>query len=66
MLHVYSKVDSSFSSTNQADLLGLSTPPTSQPHNSSNTGVLLDVLGDIYSKPNNVTAQNSSIIDPKK
>lgn len=60
------ELNASFSSTNQADLLGLSTPPTSQPHNSSNTGVLLDVLGDIYSKPNNVTAQNSSIIDPKK
>ncbi|CAG9759881.1 unnamed protein product [Ceutorhynchus assimilis] len=55
------------SATGQADLLGLSTPPTSQPHSSSNTGVLLDVLGDIYSKPcNNVSAQNSSIADFKK
>lgn len=56
------------SNTSQADLLGLSTPPTSQPNNSSNTGVLLDVLGDIYSKPNNnVGNQNSSlVVDPKK
>ncbi|KAF5271942.1 hypothetical protein FQA39_LY07959 [Lamprigera yunnana] len=29
------------------DLLGLSTPPTTQPP-SGNTGVLLDVLGDVY------------------
>ncbi|XP_050314814.1 AP-2 complex subunit alpha isoform X2 [Anthonomus grandis grandis] len=55
-------------SSNQADLLGLSTPPTSQPHNAANTGNLLDVLGDIYTKPsNNVQAQPSGwSIDPKK
>ncbi|PSN43176.1 AP-2 complex subunit alpha [Blattella germanica] len=37
--------------TNNAstDLLGLSTPPASQPAAPSNTGVLLDVFGDIYS-----------------
>ncbi|XP_066152817.1 AP-2 complex subunit alpha [Euwallacea fornicatus] len=59
--------DVNMSNTNQADLLGLSTPPTSQPHNASNTGVLLDVLGDIYNKSNNVVAVNSSLtIDPKK
>lgn len=41
-----------------ADLLGLSTPPTSQP---GNTGVLLDVLGDIYSgnKTNNASGANN-------
>lgn len=55
------------SNASQADLLGLSTPPTSQPHNASNTGVLLDVLGDIYSKPgNNVSSNNFWVIDPKK
>ncbi|XP_063227909.1 AP-2 complex subunit alpha [Bacillus rossius redtenbacheri] len=32
-----------------ADLLGLSTPPAAQPTPASNTGVLLDVLGDVYS-----------------
>jgi hypothetical protein len=31
------------------DLLGLSTPPASQPAVPSNTGVLLDMFGDIYS-----------------
>lgn len=42
------------------DLLGLSTPP-SQP-GQGNTGVLLDVLGDIYggSKTNNNTFNNAS------
>lgn len=48
-----------------ADLLSLSTPPSSQP--SSNTGVLLDVLGDIYNMPNKVAtngAQNT--YNPKK
>lgn len=51
------------------DLLGLSTPPTSQP---GNTGVLLDVLGDIYSKPTNSAANNNNaaaannVYNPKK
>lgn len=35
------------SNNTSGDLLGLSTPPTSQP-NAGNTGVLLDVLGDFY------------------
>lgn len=49
-----------------ADLLGLSTPPASQP--ASNTGVLLDVLGDIYNMPNKVGATNGtqSTYNPKK
>jgi len=49
-----------------ADLLGLSTPPSSQP--SSNTGVLLDVLGDIYNMPNKLGATNGTqnIYNPKK
>lgn len=47
------------------DLLGLSTPPTSQP-NAGNTGVLLDVLGDIYGgKPANTNSQ-ASLYNPKK
>ncbi|KAL1493069.1 hypothetical protein ABEB36_011204 [Hypothenemus hampei] len=59
--------DVNASNASQADLLGLSTPPTAQPHNSSNTGVLLDVLGDIYTKPsNNVSSKTSPIVDPKK
>jgi AP-2 complex subunit alpha len=32
-----------------ADLLGLSTPPSTQP--TGNTGALFDVLGDIYNMP---------------
>ncbi|KAJ8939960.1 hypothetical protein NQ318_006141 [Aromia moschata] len=54
-------------SSGSADLLGLSTPPTSQP-NSGNTGVLLDVLGDIYSKPTPVTdpSNNTWFVDSKK
>ncbi|KAJ8986288.1 hypothetical protein NQ317_009998 [Molorchus minor] len=51
-------------SIGSADLLGLSTPPTSHP-NSGNTGVLLDVLGDIYNKPNDST-NNTWFVDPKK
>lgn len=49
-----------------ADLLGLSTPPSSQP--TSNTGVLLDVLGDIYNMPNKVGATNGTqnMYNPKK
>lgn len=59
------------SNTNSADLLGLSTPPISAP-NQGNTGVLLDVLGDMYSgtKPanNNSTASSNRnwFVDPKK
>lgn len=40
-----------------ADLLGLSTPPSSQP--TGNTGVLFDVLGDIYNMPNKGTANGT-------
>ena len=49
-----------------ADLLGLSTPPSSQP--TSNTGVLLDILGDIYNMPNKVGATNGAqnTYNPKK
>ncbi|KAA0203694.1 hypothetical protein HAZT_HAZT009710 [Hyalella azteca] len=37
-----------------ADLFGISTPPVnSQNNSSSNTGVLVDVLGDLYSSSNN-------------
>ncbi|XP_076033650.1 adaptor protein complex 2, subunit alpha isoform X1 [Oratosquilla oratoria] len=35
-------------SASSADLLGLSTPPATQNSNQSNTGVLVDVLGDLY------------------
>lgn len=57
-------------STISGDLLGLSTPPTSQP-NAGNTGVLLDVLGDIYGgKTNNANSTNSTqglnMYNPKK
>lgn len=43
------------------DLLGLSTPPASQPSNSttSNTGVLLDVFGDMYAGGANPTQSNN-------
>ncbi|KAL0273214.1 UNVERIFIED_CONTAM: hypothetical protein PYX00_005944 [Menopon gallinae] len=50
--------------SNQADLLGLSTPPAP----SSNTGTLIDVLGDLYSG-SNVQVNNSTLINgynPKK
>lgn len=40
-----------------ADLLGLSTPPSSQP--TGNTGVLFDVLGDIYNVSNKATANGT-------
>jgi hypothetical protein len=36
------------SSTASADLLGLSTPPASQPAGHGNTGVLVDMLGELY------------------
>lgn len=56
-----------FSNAVSGDLLGLSTPPTSQP-NAGNTGVLLDVLGDIYGgKPaTTINAQTSNLHNPKK
>ncbi|XP_060516014.1 AP-2 complex subunit alpha [Cylas formicarius] len=58
--------DVSSSNAGSTDLLGLSTPPTSQPNNSS-TGVLLDVLGDIYNKPvNNVSPSPTWVADVKK
>ncbi|XP_069679181.1 AP-2 complex subunit alpha [Periplaneta americana] len=41
------------------DLLGLSTPPASQPAATSNTGVLLDVFGDIYSGSQNTNNINN-------
>lgn len=50
--------------SNQADLLGLSTPPAP----SSNTGTLIDVLGDLYSG-SSVQVNNSALINgynPKK
>ena len=46
-----------------ADLLGLSTPPASQPAATSNTGVLLDVFGDIYSGSQS-TANNVNNLAP--
>lgn len=49
----------------QADLLGLTTPPISQP-NSGHTGVLVDVLGEIYNSKVNNTANNVSFVDAKK
>lgn len=60
--------ESIFSNAVSGDLLGLSTPPTSQP-NAGNTGVLLDVLGDIYSggkSTNSANAQSSNLYNPKK
>lgn len=51
--------------TAQADLLGLTTPPISQP-NSGNTGVLVDVLGDIYNAKTNSTSNNVNFVDAKK
>ncbi|VEN64083.1 unnamed protein product [Callosobruchus maculatus] len=52
-----------------ADLLGLSTP-TTQPENIGNTGVLLDVLGDIYGGGKVGDTRNSSgntwFVDNKK
>lgn len=53
-----------FSNAVSGDLLGLSTPPTSQP-NAGNTGVLLDVLGDIYSGKQ-TNAQAANLYNPKK
>ncbi|KAF5288660.1 hypothetical protein FQR65_LT11973 [Abscondita terminalis] len=51
------------------DLLGLSTPPTSQP-SSSNTGVLLDVLGDVYNSKtitnNNSNNTQQNLYNPNK
>ena len=41
---------------NQADLLGLSTPPAP----TNNTGTLIDVLGDLYSSSNNVQVNNAA------
>jgi hypothetical protein len=46
-----------------ADLLGLSTPPASQPAAPSNTGVLLDMFGDIYSGSQN-SANNVNNLAP--
>jgi AP-2 complex subunit alpha len=53
------------SSTVSGDLLGLSTPPTAQP-NSGNTGVLLDVLGDIYGGKQSNNTQSVNMYNPKK
>ncbi|KAG8285736.1 AP-2 complex subunit alpha-2 [Homalodisca vitripennis] len=49
--------------TNSADLLGLSTPPAP-----SNTGVLVDVLGDIYSSatPTAAPSATQNNYNPKK
>jgi len=46
-----------------ADLLGLSTPPASQPAAPSNAGVLLDMFGDIYNSSQN-TANNINNLAP--
>lgn len=46
-----------------ADLLGLSTPPASQPAAPSSTGVLLDMFGDIYNSSQN-TANNINNLAP--
>lgn len=48
------------------DLLGLSTPPSQT--GQGNTGVLLDVLGDIYGGPKSATTNNanSALYNPKK
>ena len=59
------------SSNASADLLGLSTPPASQPAAPSNTGMLVDVLGDMYGGQTGQTQQNSSFApaqsyNPKK
>lgn len=57
-----------YSSAVSGDLLGLSTPPTNQP-NAGNTGVLLDVLGDIYSGKsvnNTNNSQSLNLYNPKK
>lgn len=43
------------------DLLGLSTPPSNNVlNNSTNSGTLIDVLGDIYGSTNNNTAVYNS------
>lgn len=53
-------VPSSVSVTNAAstDLLGLSTPPAAQPTSTSNTGVLLDVFGEMYGPPQSNALNN--------
>ncbi|XP_068211165.1 AP-2 complex subunit alpha isoform X1 [Palaemon carinicauda] len=43
-----------------ADLLGLSTPPATQNNTQSNTGVLVDVLGDLYGGSNNTNTHNGT------
>lgn len=52
------------STTASGDLLGLSTPPTTQ--NSGNTSVLVDVLGDIYNSKPNTQQSAQATYDPKK
>lgn len=54
-----------------ADLLGLSTPPASQPAGAGNTGVLVDMLGELYNSSGSPTphANNTSsgqIYNPSK
>ncbi|XP_052123848.1 AP-2 complex subunit alpha [Frankliniella occidentalis] len=61
---------SAVSANASADLLGLSTPPSSQPTAPSNTGMLVDVLGDMYGGQQQ-TQQNNSFAaaqsyNPKK
>lgn len=43
-----------------ADLLGLSTPPSTQNNTTSNTGVLVDVLGDLYGGSSNTNTHNGT------
>lgn len=62
---------SAVSANASADLLGLSTPPASQPNAPSNTGMLVDVLGDMYGGQGGQAQQNSSFApaqsyNPKK
>ncbi|KAK6626252.1 hypothetical protein RUM43_006559 [Polyplax serrata] len=52
----YNNTNQAAVTNNQADLLGLSTPPAP----SSNTGTLIDVLGDLYAGSNNAQVNNST------
>lgn len=62
---------SAVSANASADLLGLSTPPANQPAAPSNTGMLVDVLGDMYGGQGAQSQQNSTFApsqsyNPKK
>lgn len=55
-----------------ADLLGLSTPPASQPSAAGNTGVLVDMLGELYNNSgspqphSNSAAAGQNVYNPSK